>query len=155
MTPPAPRPLAAADVAAVAALERQVFGDPWSRRSFEELLGLEHIRGFVLGDERGGLAGYAVCSCIADEGEVLNVAVAPTLRRRGLGKVLLEACLDWLAERGARVAYLEVRRSTAAAIAMYTRRGFETVGVRRGYYRKPTEDAVTMALSLAAGPARK
>ncbi len=142
-------------MAAVAALERQVFGDPWSRRSFEELLGLEHIRGFVLGDERGGLAGYAICSCIADEGEVLNVAVAPTQRRRGLGRVLLEACLDWLAERGARTVYLEVRRSNGAAIALYARRGFETVGLRRGYYRKPTEDAVTMALSLTVGRAWK
>ncbi len=139
----------------MAALERSVFGDPWSRRTFEELLDLDHIRGFVVGDEAGELAGYAFCSCVADEGEILNVAVAPWLRRHGNGRKLLEACLAWLAERGAATAYLEVRRSNEAAIRMYERRGFRTVGVRRGYYRKPTEDAVTMAVALAPRSAMK
>jgi [ribosomal protein S18]-alanine N-acetyltransferase len=150
-----PRPLEARDVEAVAALERATFGDPWSRRSFEELLELEHIGGFVLEDRQGGLAGYAVCSAAGDEGEILNVAVAQAHRRRGIGRLLLEACLDWLEERGASRVYLEVRRSNAAAIAMYGARGFETTGVRSGYYRKPTEDAVTMALDLPPSPARK
>ena len=139
----------------MAGLERAVFGDPWSRRAFEELLDLDHIQGFVVGDGQGGIAGYAFCSCVADEGEILNLAVAPTLRRGGIGRELLEACLDWLSERGAAKAFLEVRRSNDGAIAMYARRGFQTVGLRRGYYRKPTEDAVTMALDLAPRSARK
>ena len=152
---PEPKPFGRADVAAVAALEREVFGDPWSRRSFEEILGLEHLQGFVVGDGRGGLAGYAFCSSVADEGEILNLAVAPALRRQGLGRVLLDACLGWMTDRGARKVFLEVRRSNEAAIAMYEGQGFETVGVRRGYYRKPTEDAVTMALATTVGSARK
>lgn len=139
----------------VAALEKAVFGDPWSKRSFEELLQLEHIQGFVLGDGSGGLAGYAFCSCVTEEGEILNLAVAPGLRRRGAGRELLDACLGWLADRGALKVFLEVRRSNEAAIAMYGRQGFASIGVRRGYYRKPTEDAVTMALVLVPGSARK
>lgn len=155
MSRAAPRPFAAGDVAAVVELERAVFGDPWSQRSFHELLDFDHIRGFVVGDGEGGLAGYAFCSCVAEDGEILNVAVAPALRRRGIGRVLIDACLAWLAERGAAKVFLEVRRSNEAAISMYGGYGFETVGLRRGYYRRPTEDAVTMALDLAPGSARK
>jgi ribosomal-protein-alanine N-acetyltransferase len=150
-----PRPFEPGDVAAVAALERAVFGDPWSRRSFEELLDLEHIQGFVVGNGRVRIAGYAFCSSATDEGEILNLAVAPSSRRRGLGRVLLDACLAWLAGRGARKVFLEVRRSNAEALAMYGSVGFGTTGIRRDYYRKPTEDAVTMVLDLAPGAATK
>jgi ribosomal-protein-alanine N-acetyltransferase len=136
----------------VAALERAVFGDPWSRRSFEEMLVLGHVRGFVLEGRGGRLAGYVIGSVAGDEGEILNLAVAPRQRRRGFGKVLLEACLEWMRTAGASTVFLEVRRSNVAAIAMYVAAGFEPVGLRPNYYRKPTEDAVTM--TLAALPAR-
>ncbi len=155
MAPHTPRPIAAEDVGAVAALEREIFGDPWSRRSFEEMLDLPHIGGFVVEDRAGSLAGYALCSSAGDEGEILNIAVASAHRRKGCGLLLLEACLDWLAERGADSVYLEVRESNAAAIAMYAERGFRTTGVRPKYYRKPTEDAVTMALALGRSAAGK
>lgn len=155
MSAPAAKPFTADDVDRVAALERAIFGDPWSKRSFEELLDLEHIQGFVLGDPKGDLAGYAFCACVSEEGEILNLAVAPQLRRRGVGRVLLDACLGWMAERGAQRVFLEVRRSNGAAIAMYEGEGFAATGVRRDYYRKPTEDAVTMALELAPRSARK
>jgi ribosomal-protein-alanine N-acetyltransferase len=151
----AARPFGAADVDAVAALERAIFGDPWSERSFLEILELDHVRGFVLDDNAGALLGYAFCSSVADEGEILNMAVAPEHRRRGLGKCLLAACLAWLAEHGAAKVYLEVRRSNGAAIAMYAEAGFGTLGVRPNYYRKPTEDAVTMALDLASRAPQK
>ena len=154
-TAPEPRPLKAGDVEAVAALERAVFADPWSRRSFEEMLGLEHVRAFVLPAAGGGVHGYAVCSAAADEGEILNVAVAPERRRGGCGRVLLGACLAWLAERGVARVYLEVRRSNAAAIAMYAGLGFEVSGVRSRYYRMPTEDAITMAREVAPAAAGK
>lgn len=149
------RRFAAGDVERVAAMERAVFGDPWSRRSFEEILGLDYLQGFVLDGKAGELTGYAFCSAVADEGEILNLAVAPEHRREGLGKRLLAACLKWLAERGAAKVYLEVRRSNEAAIAMYLAAGFGTLGVRPNYYRMPTEDAVLMGLDLAAEGARK
>jgi ribosomal-protein-alanine N-acetyltransferase len=149
------RPFGAGDVDAVTALERAVFGDPWSKRSFQEILALDHVRGFVLADKEEVLLGYAFCSAVADEGEILNMAVAPEHRRHGLGKRLLAACLAWLREQGAAKVYLEVRRSNEAAIAMYVEAGFGTLGVRPNYYRKPTEDAVTMALDLASGTPQK
>jgi len=142
------------DLDAVAALERAVFTDPWSRRSFEEILALGHVRGLVL-DAAGSLAGYAICSAVAGEGEVLNLAVAPAARRRGVGRALLDAALGWLAAEGVLTTFLEVRRSNEAAIELYRAAGFATLGVRPNYYRRPTEDAVTMALDMALKDARK
>ena len=149
------RPLEARDLDAVAALERAVFSDPWSRRSFVELLALDTVRAFVADDGRGGVAGYAVCSVAADEAELLNLATAPAQRRQGVGRHLVGAVLEWLAGRGAARVFLEVRRSNGAAIGMYAAAGFETLGVRRDYYRRPTEDAVTMGLDLGSRSAEK
>jgi len=149
------RPLTAADLEAVAAIERAVFTDPWSQQSFGDLLGLDHVRGFVVEGGQGVIVGYAVCSQVADEGEILNLATAPGARREGIGRALLAAVLRWLGERGAVKVFLEVRRSNEAAIAMYEAAGFATLGVRPNYYRRPTEDAVTMVLAVASGSARK
>ena len=143
------------DLRAVAALEAAVFGDPWPESAFRDLLSLGHIHGIVAEDVEGHLAGYAVCSSAADEGEILNLAVAEEARSAGNGAALLDASLTWLAGRGAAKAYLEVRRSNAAAIKMYHRAGFATVSVRKDYYRTPAEDAVVMTLDLGAGSARK
>jgi ribosomal-protein-alanine N-acetyltransferase len=149
------RAFGARDVRAVAALEAAVFADPWSEVAFRDLLALEHVHGIVADAESGPLVGYALCSSAADEGEILNLAVAEEARGAGIGSALLDACLTRLAGLGAATVYLEVRRSNAAAVAMYRRAGFATVSVRRDYYRTPTEDAVVMAIAVDAGSARK
>lgn len=149
------RAIGAGDLRVVAALEAAVFGDPWSEVAFRDLLALAHVHGVVAEDGAGHLVGYALCSSAADEGEILNLAVAEEARGAGIGTALLEASVAWLAGRGAAKVYLEVRRSNAAAIAMYHRAGFATVSVRRDYYRTPAEDAVVMTFDLGAGSARK
>lgn len=133
-----------ADVAAAAAIEGTAFSDPWSARAFTELLGQAHTLCLAATDEAGALRGYAIGTCVADEGEVLNLAVERGSRRRGVARALLVALLDALAARGARSLYLEVRASNAAAIALYRQAGFRHLGRRVGYYRAPREDAVTM-----------
>ena len=149
------RPLTAADLDSVAAIEREAFTDPWSRRAFGDLLGLDHVRSFVVEQGGGAIVGYAVCSQAADEGEILNFATAPIARRKGVGRALLAVVLEWLGERGAAKVFLEVRRSNEAAIAMYAAAGFATLGVRPNYYRRPAEDALTMVLDRVSGNARK
>jgi len=149
------RAIGAGDLRGVVALEATIFGDAWSEAAFRDFLALEHIHGIVAEDVEGHLVGYAVCSSAADEGEILNLAVAEEVRGAGTGAALLEASVAWLAGRGAANVYLEVRRSNVAAIAMYHGAGFATVSVRRGYYRMPTEDAVVMALALGARSAQK
>jgi ribosomal-protein-alanine N-acetyltransferase len=151
----APRPLVEADLDRVAALERVAFTDPWSRRSFEELLAQPQVRGVAVDGDDGCLAGYALYTVVAGEGEILNLAVDPAVRRRGLGRRLLDAILDQMRAAGTTHVFLEVRQSNRAAIQLYAASGFRSVSLRRGYYRSPTEHAVTMTLQLSQETARK
>jgi ribosomal-protein-alanine N-acetyltransferase len=92
--------------------------------------------------------GYVLLSVIADESEILNIAVAPLHRREGIGKQLLESALCEARSRGAENCYLEVRASNESAIHLYTFFGFTKVGLRKQYYTKPKEDAVLMCCPL-------
>jgi ribosomal-protein-alanine N-acetyltransferase len=80
-----------------------------------------------------------------DEMHILNVAVAPGWRRRGIGRWLLRFAMGKAARAGARRALLEVRAGNAEARALYADMGFARLGIRRDYYREPLEDAVVLA----------
>ena len=149
------RPLDEADLDRVAAIERAAFTDPWSRRAFEELLAEPHVRAVAVDGDDGRLAGYALFSLVVGEGEILNLAVDPSARRRGLGRRLLEGVLGAMRAAGTTAVFLEVRQSNRAAIELYAGAGFRPVSIRRRYYRNPTEHAVTMALQLAPEGAGK
>ena len=149
------RELVAADLDRVAAIERDTFADPWSRRSFAGMLGQGHIKAIAAVDDRGSLVGYAMGAFAADEGEVLNIAVAKEARGAGIGRRLLDELLERLRAAGAASFYLEVRRSNEPAIALYRSAGFRSLGVRPSYYTSPREDALTMALESASQNARK
>jgi [ribosomal protein S18]-alanine N-acetyltransferase len=101
---------------------------------------------FLVGESVDKIAGYVVALDAADEGEILNLAVAPAGRRHGLGRALVEHVLDELASRGARQVYLEVRESNGPARALYAAQGFKEVGRRKQYYRRPVEDAIVLRL---------
>ncbi len=149
------RELVGGDLDRVAAIERDTFADPWSRKSFAGMLGQKHITAIAAVDDLGALVGYAMGSVAADEGEVLNIAVAKEARGAGIGRRLLDALLARLREAGAESFYLEVRRSNEPAIALYRSAGFRPLGVRPAYYTSPREDALTMALESASQNARK
>src|SRR3989441_5584572 len=105
------RPAEPADVAPVVAIERAVFSDPWSANDFTECLAVGVP--FLVALDGPDVAGYAVAHAAADEGEILNLGVAPRHRRRGVGRALVERTLDGLRSRGVSVVYLEVRESNA------------------------------------------
>ncbi len=151
----APRPLGRADLDRVAAIERLAFTDPWSRRSFEDLLEEPHVRCLAVDGDDGQLAAYIFFSVVAGEGEILNLAVDPGARRQGHARRLLEAALGRMRREGVTAVFLEVRQSNQAAIRLYALAGFQSVSIRRGYYRNPTEHAVTMALEMAPEVAGK
>ena len=144
------RPATLADVTAIGEAEQVCFGDPWSPSGIAELFENETV--VALAAETGGpeirLAGYAFARVIADEAEILNLAVLPLFRRRGIGGRLLEAAVTAVRTAGAGELFLEVRESNAAAKALYLTRGFRPVGVRTGYYRNPRENAVVLRLGL-------
>ena len=150
-----PRRLVAADLDRVAAIERAAFSDPWPRSAFVELLGEPHVRCLATDGADGQLVGYGIYTVAADQGEILNLAVHPGSRHRGVGRGLLEAMLEGMRQEGVATVHLEVRQSNHAAIRLYALAGFREVSIRRAYYRNPTEHAVTMALDLLAESAQK
>lgn len=136
-----------ADVEAMAAIERRAFSDPWSEASFREALTSAWTFGIVAQTGRG-VAGYLIAREVAGTGEVLNLAVAPEARRRGIGGALLEAGLVALRHRRVTEVFLEVRESNRSAQALYLGRGFRPVGQRAAYYRNPREDALVLRLAI-------
>ena len=132
------------DIPAVAALERAECPDGADEGMLTRLW--ETDGGVILAAGEGdALLGYVWARFVLDEGEIGNIAVAPEHRRCGVGAALLGALFAESERRGAAVLQLEVRESNLAARRLYEKNGFETVGKRKNYYEKPTEDAILMS----------
>ena len=126
------------------AIEQSVFADPWSTQDFRDCLSSDALFHVAETADGASVAGYVVALDAADEGEILNLAVAPAGRRRGLGRALVRDILAALSNRGVRHVYLEVRESNTPARALYAAHGFQEVGRRQQYYRRPVEDAIVL-----------
>jgi ribosomal-protein-alanine N-acetyltransferase len=139
--PIAIRPLGYSDLPQVIAIERRAFPTPWSLAMF--VLELSKPSGVCLAAlKQDKLVGYLVCSRYDQVWHLMNLAIEPALRRRGIASALLERMFD---RAGAEEQYtLEVRTSNAPAIALYERFGFRSAGTRRRYYHDTGEDAVIM-----------
>jgi [ribosomal protein S18]-alanine N-acetyltransferase len=145
------RRAAVSDLAAVSAIERASFSDPWTQSAFASLVSSDaHFTVAATPSPGGSVLGYVVAWFAGGQGDVANIAVAPEARGRGVGARLLDDALRAAAAAGARELYLEVRESNAAARALYASRGFEEVGRRRNYYRRPAEDALVLRVRVTA-----
>jgi ribosomal-protein-alanine N-acetyltransferase len=142
------RRLTAQDVDAVVEIETDAFSSPWRRETFLDLVDRPALELLVLEERDAGIIGYAVLWCILDQGELANMAVTPGFQGRGLGAFLLSEVLDRARARGIDTVFLEVRASNREAVRLYTRFGFFEVGLRRGYYEHPKEDARVMKATL-------
>jgi ribosomal-protein-alanine N-acetyltransferase len=120
-----------AHAAALAAIHCAAFPskEAWSADVIALQLGLPGAFGLI--DPEGGMV---LARVVADEAEILTIAVLPAARRHGLGRALLRTAMDRAAERGAREMFLEVAIANGAARALYAALGFTQVGRRRGYY---------------------
>jgi len=159
MPMPMLRPMRWWDLEALAAVEPELFGaGAWTAETFWSELA-EPSRWYVVADGPDGLLGYAGLRHAGAEADVQTLAVLPVARRTGVGGLLLRALLAEASRRGATGVLLEVRADNEAAIALYTRHGFERISVRRGYYQPEDVDAVVMRLRPIgvagdAGPVR-
>ena len=138
--------LTAAHLAQVAELEQLCFADPWSEKALELLLG-DGAYGAVCLQE-GRVMAYGGVLWAPFEGQITNIATHPNARRCGMGAAVLEHLIAVAIERGCEQLSLEARVSNTPAISLYERYGFEKMGLRRGFYKHPTEDAYVMCLSL-------
>jgi ribosomal-protein-alanine N-acetyltransferase len=152
------RPMAPEDLDRVMVINQQSFAHPWSadlmRRELLHdwstvLLAVEPEPGGGGPGERGErIVGFIVSWLIHDEVHVLNVAVDPAHRRRGLARALMEQAHARGRSSGARLVTLEVRRGNEGARALYRSLGYREVAVRPNYYAEEGEDAVIMELGL-------
>jgi len=142
------RPASVLDLPAMAAIERASFADPWSEPMFRDSLASPARIVLVAEDADGAVQGFAVAQSAAGDADVLDIAVLPAARGRGVGAALLRAALVRCVESGADQIALEVRESNVAARALYTRLGFTEVGRRKRYYQAPVEDGLLMHRSL-------
>lgn len=131
----------------IAALERLCFSDPWSEASIASELD-NPLSYWLVAEENGIVLGYIGSQSCPPESDVMNVAVAPQARRRGLAKSLLCTLMEVLHSRGMESLTLEVRAGNASAIALYDSLGFRQVGRRPKYYVNPTEDALILRKEL-------
>jgi ribosomal-protein-alanine N-acetyltransferase len=147
----------AADVPALARLEAACFTHPWTEAQIaDEVSGVAPgmvlvLEGRPVEDER--IRAYGSFRLVLDELHVLNVAVAPGHRRRGLARSLLAFALAKASRMGATRGLLEVRAGNAQALALYESLGFRPIGRRRAYYRDPLDDALVLARALGRSEA--
>ena len=138
------RALESRDLDAVEEIERASYPTPWSRSMFAAELQKPSSLAIGAYHEAGELLGYAIVSRYVDAWHLMNIAVLPDFRRRGIAQTLLERLFEVTATDPRRGYTLEVRVSNAQAIRLYERLGFEARGVRRGYYTDNREDALIM-----------
>ncbi|MBQ8927099.1 MAG: ribosomal protein S18-alanine N-acetyltransferase [Oscillospiraceae bacterium] len=132
-------------LSACAALGTQCLAEGWSYDALMETAG--SASGCILAalSGEGAVLGFLAANLVPPEGELLEIAVAPDCRRRGIGRQLVQALIRTLGEGQL---FLEVRMSNAPAIALYEQCGFVRVGVRKRFYQHPTEDAAVMCLEI-------
>ena len=121
-------------------IELECFCEPWSEESLGMLVREGGVGFAVVSD--GVVAAYGGMLCVAGEGQVTNVAVLSAYRRRGFGRLIVGALIEYARENGLTEIYLEVRESNVAAQALYESYGFECVGRRKNFYRNPREDCL-------------
>ena len=129
-------------------LEKLCFSSPWSLESLRMLCG-DGAVGFVALDAPDGkVLAYGGMLTVLDEGQITNIAVHPDFRRRKIGEQIVSALLGYGEEKGISLYSLEVRESNQAAISLYQKLGFISVGNRKNFYSNPTENAIIMIKNI-------
>lgn len=143
-------PMRESDLAAVMEIERRSFPCPWSQGMFlSEVEKRPFSLSYVAKEQcRGEIVGYVLFTLVFEEIHLLNLAVHPRCRRKGIGDHLIGFVLDMGRERKSEKVFLEVRTSNDPALALYHKFGFRAVGKRLNYYFNPTENALLLQLDL-------
>ena len=127
----------------IADLEKMCFHDPWSLNSIASEVSNKLSLWFVA-VENEKVVGYVGSQTVLGETDMMNIAVHPDCRKRGIATLLITHLVDALAQQGSHSLMLEVRESNENAISVYRKLGFMDVGRRKNYYRNPKEDALIL-----------
>jgi len=138
------------DVQGLIDLEKLCFAYHWTREQF--ILGLEKNTFRTLGIKDGDqLVGYIAFSLIEDEMEILNLAVHPDFRRKGIAARLMDRALEMCIKKGIARSFLDVKGSNTAALTLYRKYGYKQIGVRKKYYPDTKEDALLFRYDFEQG----
>ncbi len=133
-------------------IEKLCFSEPWSEEALRYMCTSPNTYAVAVVEMPSGrLAAYGGCEFVPPEASIANVATHPDFRRRGCASLLLDKMEEFLISRGVKDIYLEVRESNAPARALYESKGFRAVGIRKNYYRFPTENAFVMLKNTDQG----
>ena len=135
--------MTALHVSQVAELEKLCFSDPWSEKSVASELE-NKLAYWLVAVEDDRVAGYVGSQTVCGETDMMNIAVHPDFRRRGIAESLVNALVEDLQKQESHSLTLEVRASNEAAQKLYEKLGFMQVGLRKNYYRNPKEDALIL-----------
>lgn len=136
------------DLDGVMEIEEASFPTPWSRGMFSEDLARPFSRPFIAQGPSGEVLGYAVCWNVAGESHLLNIAVHPGSRGRGIGRALVRECIRRGARAGSERIHLEVRAGNEEAQGLYRKCGFVFMGIRKKYYTDTGEDALLLSREI-------
>lgn len=135
--------MTSAHVAQIAELEKCCFNDPWSENSISSELN-NRLSCWLVALESDVVIGYVGSQTVLGETDMMNIAVHPDYRNQGVAKKLIQNLMDIISEQGSHSLMLEVRQSNEPAKNLYASLGFETVGIRKNYYRNPKENALIL-----------
>jgi len=137
------------DLDEVADIARQSFTSPWSRAMFENELLKNPFSDQILVRDGRRICGYLFMMVLFDECHLLDLAVHPEYRRKGVAKMMLRSLIETIGKKKISKIFLEVRISNRIAIALYEHFGFVQIATRKGYYTSPQEDAVILQSRLS------
>jgi ribosomal-protein-alanine N-acetyltransferase len=134
------------DLPFIMEIERLSFPNPWQESSFQGEIDNLHISypSVIVQRPHERVIGYIIFWYVADEAQISNFAINPDFRNLGVGESVLKETLSVIRTMGARHVVLEVRPSNTPALSLYRKHGFGLLGIRKGYYRDPDEDALVM-----------
>lgn len=132
------------DIDEVLNIEKKSFKTPWSRDAFKKEVNENKLARYIVASIDGKVIGYGGIWLIVDEGHITNIAVHPSFRGLGIGKLLVEGLIEVCKNRGISRMTLEVRKSNKIAQSLYKKYGFRECGIRPGYYTDTKEDAIIM-----------
>lgn len=139
--------MAEGDVAFVYEISKACFSESWTEEAIAKEL-INTAASYYVAEEEGLIIGYGGLWHMADEGEIINIAVSKQSRQKHVGSMLLSALLEEAKNHHVQNVFLEVRESNEAARALYTKFNFKEIGRRKNYYHHPTEDAINMSCLL-------
>ena len=135
------------DIEAVVKIEKENFSVPWDENGFLSFM-LREGTIFLTALNDNEVVGYCGLISAADEADITNVSVSQSMRKKGIGRMLLSELIKEAGESGIKKIFLEVRESNIPALSLYNGFGFKQVGMRKDYYEKPVENALLMLKEL-------